>query len=58
MLHELSEFMNQDVNITQKFKIDDDTLNRATTKIYNSLIQNTLNSSEIQEMVKKLMMQL
>ena len=54
MLHELSEFMNQDVNITQKFKIDDDTLNRATTKIYNSLIQNTLNSSEIQEMQGKL----
>ncbi len=54
MIHELSEFMNQDVNITQKFKIDDDTLNRATTKIYNSLIQNTLNSSEIQEMQDKL----
>ena len=54
MLHELSEFMNQDVNITQKFKIDDDTLNRATTKIYNSLIQNTLNSSEIQEIQGKL----
>lgn len=54
MLYELSEFMNQDINITQKFKIDDDTLNRAATKIYNSLIQNTLNSSEIQEMQNKL----
>lgn len=54
MLYELSEFMNQDINITQKFKIDETTLNRAATKIYNSLIQNTLNSSEIQEMQNKL----
>ena len=54
MLYELSDFMNKDTNMYEKIKLDDATLERATTKIYNSLLQNTMNKDAINELKEEI----
>lgn len=54
MLYELSDFMNQDVNMTQKYQLDEETLDEATTKVYNSLMRNAMTKDSIEELQAKL----
>lgn len=49
MLYELSDFMNKDINIVEKFQFDDAYIEQTTAKIYNTLIQGTLNEQEIND---------
>ena len=50
MLYQMAEFMKQDATITEKYRIDDDTIGEATAKVFNSLVNNTMNNEQIQSM--------
>ena len=50
MLYELSDFMNKDINIVEKYQFDDAYLEETTAKIFNNLMQNTLNEQQIEEL--------
>ena len=50
MLYQMAEFMQQDTTITEKYRIDDDTIGEATAKVFNSLVNNTMNNEQIQSM--------
>lgn len=54
MLYQLSEFMNHDTTITEKYRIDDETLGEIAVKVYNGLLSNTFNTETIEEMQNNL----
>lgn len=54
MLYELSDFMYKDEKTTEKYRIPDNELKRATDKIYNSILNNSLTQAEIEEMQRDL----
>ena len=50
ILYELSDFMNQDITITEKYRIPDSELKYASDKIYNKLLDNSITEKDIQDM--------
>ena len=54
MLYALSDFMNKDIKITEKYKIPDSDLKQATTKVYNKLVNNALTQEDITSLEKDL----
>ena len=54
MLYELSEFMNHDTTEIERFRLSEEDIEQATTKVYNSLIQNTLNKDDIDGIKEKI----
>ena len=49
MLYQLSDFMNQDITITEKYRIPDSDLKYASNKIYNKLLDNSITEKDIQD---------
>ena len=54
MLYELSDFMNQDITVTDKYKLTDEDIEDYTNKIFNLLKDNTMSSETIEELQNKL----
>lgn len=50
MLYELSDFMNKPNTIIEEYKLSDSDMQKATDKIFNSLINNSLSSEDIESM--------
>lgn len=54
MLYELSDFMNQDSSITEKYRIPDEDLKFYSDKIFNKLINNSISQEDINELQQQL----
>ena len=54
MLTELSDFMNQDTTITEKYRITDSELKKVTDKVFNNLLNNTVTELDLNEIQKQL----
>lgn len=54
MLYELSNFMNQDFSITEKYRIPDEDLKFYSDKIFNKLIDNSISQNDINELQQQL----
>ena len=50
MLYELSDFMDKPNTIIEEYKLSDSDMQKATDKIFNSLINNSLSSEDIESM--------
>lgn len=48
MLYALSDFMQQDVTITEKYRISDNEIENITAKIYNKIIHNALTTEDLE----------
>lgn len=54
MLTELSDFMNQDTTITEKYRITDSELKKVTDRVFNKLLNNSVTESDLNEIQKQL----
>lgn len=54
MLTELSDFMNQDTTITEKYRITDSELKKVTDRVFNNLLNNSVTESDLNEIQKQL----
>lgn len=54
MLTELSDFMNQDTTITEKYRITDGELKKVTDRVFNNLLNNSVTESDLNEIQKQL----
>ena len=54
MLYALSDLMNKDIKVTEKYRIPDSDLQLATKKIYNSLLDNSMSQTELDNIEKDL----
>lgn len=54
MLTELSDFMNQDTTITEKYRITDSELKKVTDKVFNNLLNNSVTELDLNEIQKQL----
>ncbi len=55
MLYELSDFMNRENTIKEKYNLTDSELETATKKIFNALVDNSLSEKQIEEIQDELM---
>lgn len=54
MLTELSDFMNQDTTITEKYRITDSELKKVTDRVFNNLLNNSVTEFDLNEIQKQL----
>ncbi len=54
MLYELSEFMDKNDKMVQKYNLDDETIENATSKIFNAIRNNSLSNAEIEAIQNEL----
>lgn len=53
-LYALSDFMNEDSMIVEKYSLDDKTIDDITSKVFNSLQQNAFSKEQIEEFEKEI----
>lgn len=54
MLTEISNFMNQDTTITEKYRVTDNDLKKITDKVFNSLLSNSITKADLNEIQKQI----
>lgn len=54
MLTEISNFMNQDTTITEKYRVTDNDLKKITDKVFNSLLSNSITKADLNEVQKQI----
>lgn len=54
MLYTLSDFMNEDTNLTEQFRLSDKDIEKVRDKVFNTLSHNQLNESDINELQTEL----
>ena len=53
MLYALSDFMNEDYSVTEKFSLDEDEITEITNDIYDVILDNALNLNQVQNLTEK-----
>ena len=54
MLYALSDFMNEDINLTEQFRLSDEDIEIVRDKVFNTLAHNQLRESDINELQTEL----
>ena len=53
MLQALSDFMNEDFSVTQRFTLDDSDITKITNDVYDIILENALSESQIKDLKEK-----
>lgn len=53
MLYALSEFMNEDFSITEKFTLEEEDITEITNDVFDTILENALNKKQIEDLTAK-----
>ena len=53
MLYALSDFMNEDFTVTEKFMLEEDDITEITNDVFDTILENSLNKKQIEDLTAK-----